>query len=83
MGPHKGKTLLHKFILEIIFSRISWPISVKLNANYPCMKGIQVRLDKGRDPHQRGNNHKNSSIGWDHLKLLFSRTNDAGKLRFI
>jgi hypothetical protein len=26
------------------------------------MKGIQVCLDKGTDPHQKGDNHKNANI---------------------
>jgi hypothetical protein len=51
-------------------------ISIKLDATYLCMKGIQVCLDKETNPHQRGNNHENPNIGWVHLKILFSRTND-------
>jgi hypothetical protein len=63
MGPHLGKTFLHVLILEKIFSKTSWPISIKLHANYPCMKGIQVCLDKGTNPRQRKDNHKNADIG--------------------
>jgi hypothetical protein len=37
-----GKTFLHKIILEKIFSKTTWSISVKLDANYPCIKGIQM-----------------------------------------
>jgi hypothetical protein len=49
-----GKTLLQKLVLEKkIFYKTSRPISMKLYANYPCMKGIQVCLDKGSGPHQR------------------------------
>jgi hypothetical protein len=58
------------------------PISIKIHAKYPCIKGIQVCLDKGTDPHQRGDNNKNANIGWPgHLKI-FSRTNDPEKLKF-
>jgi hypothetical protein len=46
------------------------------------MKGNQVCLDNGTDPHQRGDNHKNANIGWGHSKILFSRTNDPEKLKF-
>jgi hypothetical protein len=61
-------------------------MSIKLDANYPCMKGIQVVvvfffLDKGTYPHQRGDNHKNANIGCGYLKILFSRTNDPEKLK--
>jgi hypothetical protein len=31
-------------------------------------------LNKGPDPFQRGDNHKNVKIGWGLLKLSFSRT---------
>jgi hypothetical protein len=45
---------LHKLILEKkIFSKTSFPISIKLDANYPCMKEIQACSDKGTDAHQR------------------------------
>jgi hypothetical protein len=42
-------------------------ISIKLNINYPWMKGIQVYLNKGPGPLQRGDNHKNVKMGWDLL----------------
>jgi hypothetical protein len=88
LGRSDGTTIggknsfLHKFILEkIFFAKTSWPISIKLDVNYPCMKRIQVCLNKGTDPHQRGDNRKNANVGWGHLKF-FSRTNDPEKLRF-
>jgi hypothetical protein len=46
-----------------IFSKTSWPISIKLDANYPFMKGIQVYVNKRPNPHQREDNHKNANIG--------------------
>jgi hypothetical protein len=65
MGQQLGKTFLHKTIFEKkIFSKISRPMSIKLDANYLCMKVIQVSLNKGTDPHQRGDNHKNANMGW-------------------
>jgi hypothetical protein len=39
-------------------------------------------LNKGPDPLQRGDNHKNEKMGWGFLKT-FSRTTGPGKLRFI
>jgi hypothetical protein len=69
-GATMGKTILQMFIhvLEKIFSRTSRPVSIKLDPNYPCMKGIQPCSNKGPDPYQRINNHKNAKIGWGQLK---------------
>jgi hypothetical protein len=47
--------------------------SIKLNTNYPWVKGIQFCSNKGPGPFQRGDNHKNIKMGWDHLNI-FSRT---------
>jgi hypothetical protein len=38
------------------------------------VKGIQVCSNKGPGPLQRRDNHKNVNMGWDHLKIFFSRT---------
>jgi hypothetical protein len=38
------------------------------------VKGIQVCSNKGPDPLQRGDNHKNVKMGWGHFKIFFSRT---------
>jgi hypothetical protein len=46
------------------------------------MKGIKNCSNKGPGPFQRGDNHKNTEIGWSQLKS-FSRTTDPEKLRFI
>jgi hypothetical protein len=46
-GARKEKTILHTFIWGEIFSRTSKPISIKLNANYPCMRGIKIYSNKG------------------------------------
>jgi hypothetical protein len=35
------------------------------------VKGIQVCSNKGSCPFQRGDNHKNVKMGWDHLKIFF------------
>jgi hypothetical protein len=65
------------FILKIIFfSRTSTPISIKLNANHPWVKGILNCTDNGPDPLQRGDNHKNTKMGWGRLKVFFSRTTE-------
>jgi hypothetical protein len=49
------------FILKkIFFSRTSMPISIKLGANHPLVKGILNCTDKGPGPLQRGDNHKNA-----------------------
>jgi hypothetical protein len=46
------------------------------------VKGIQVCSREGAGPLQRGDNHKNAKIGWDHLKIFFSRTTGPGKFKF-
>jgi hypothetical protein len=46
------------------------------------VKGIQVCTNKGANPLQRGDNNKNAKIGWDYLKILFSRTIGPEKYRF-
>jgi hypothetical protein len=38
------------------------------------MKGNQVCSNKGPGPFQRGDDHKNEKMGWDLLKIFFSRT---------
>jgi hypothetical protein len=38
------------------------------------VKEIQVYLNKGLGPLQRGDNHNNMKMGWGHLKIFFSRT---------
>jgi hypothetical protein len=54
-----------------IFSRTSWPDSIKLNTNYLWVKEIQICSNKGPGPLQRGDNHKNIKMG-GHL-IIFSR----------
>jgi hypothetical protein len=49
--------------------KTSRPISIKLDANCPCMRGVQVCSNKGPGPHQKGDNHKNAIIGWGCLKI--------------
>jgi hypothetical protein len=67
---------------KIFFSKTSRPISIKIDANYPCMKEIQVCLDKGTNPYQMEDNHKKWKYRLGHLKILFSRINDPEKLKF-
>jgi hypothetical protein len=54
------------FILKKIFSRTSTPISIKLGANHPWVKGILNCTDKEPGPLQRGDNHKNAKIWRGH-----------------
>jgi hypothetical protein len=61
---------------QIFFSRTSWPISIKLGTNRPWVKGILNYSNKGPGPFQREDNHKNAKMGWDHLKIFFSRTTE-------
>jgi hypothetical protein len=48
---------------------------MKVNTNHPWVKGIQVCSNKGPDPLQMGDNHKNLKMGWGHL-TIFIRTQD-------
>jgi hypothetical protein len=63
----------------MFYSRTSRPNSIKLNTNYPLMKGIKVSSNKGPGTIQRGDNHKNV-LG--HLKILFLRTMKPKKAEF-
>jgi hypothetical protein len=38
------------------------------------VKENQVCSNKGPDPLQRGEKHKNEKMGWGNLKMFFSRT---------
>jgi hypothetical protein len=57
-----------------IFFRTTEPNSIKLGTNYPWVKRIQACSDKGQDPLQRGDNHKNVNMGWGHFKIFFTRS---------
>jgi hypothetical protein len=46
------------------------------------VKRIQACSNKGSDPLQRGDNHRNVRNAWGHLKILFLRTMKPGKLNF-
>jgi hypothetical protein len=46
------------------------------------VKGIQVCLNKGPGPLQRGDNHKHVKKSWGHLKILFLRTMKPEKAEF-
>jgi hypothetical protein len=46
--------------MENIFSRTSRPISIKLDKNHPCIKGIQVLFKGGII----------AKIGWGNLKIF-------------
>jgi hypothetical protein len=39
------------------------------------VKAIKICSNKGSGSLQRGDNCKNLKMGWDHLKIIFSRTN--------
>jgi hypothetical protein len=73
LDPQWGEPFSHVSILEKksfkMFSRTSTPISVELDTNHLCIKGIQVGTNKGLL--QRGDNYNNAKIGWGHLKYFF------------
>jgi hypothetical protein len=59
------------FILKKIFSRTSWPISIKLGTNHPLVKEILDYTNKGPVPLQRGYNHKKCKNLAKSLKKFF------------
>jgi hypothetical protein len=56
-------------ILKKIFSRTSRPISIKLGANHPWVKGILNCSNEGPGPLQRGDNYKNGVESFKNLLL--------------
>jgi hypothetical protein len=64
------------------FSRTRWPISIKLDAYHPWVKGILNYSKQGPGPLQRGDNHKNAKMEWGHLKILLSRIIEIEELIF-
>jgi hypothetical protein len=65
----------------IFFKKSSSPepagqFSIKLGTHHPWVKGILNCLNKGPGPPQRGDNHKNTKMGWGHLKIFSSRTTE-------
>jgi hypothetical protein len=67
---------------KIIFSRTSRPVSIILCTNHPYLKGIQYCTNQGPGHFQRGDNLKNAKMGWNHLKIFFSRTTEPEELIF-
>jgi hypothetical protein len=53
-GDNSERVKIHRKFLKIFFSRTSRPKSIKLGANYPLVKRIQVCSNKGPGPLQRG-----------------------------
>jgi hypothetical protein len=72
-NEYKYKGNLKKYI----FSRTSWPISIKLGINHRLVKGILNYSNKGPGPLQRGYDYKKAKMGWSHLKIFFSRTAES------
>jgi hypothetical protein len=81
-GPQKGKLYLHVFILNKIFSRTSWPNSIKLGTNAISVKRIKNCSKEGPGSFPRGDNNINAKIGWENLKIFFSRTTEPEELIF-
>jgi hypothetical protein len=61
-GGNSKRVKLHIKFFKMFF-RTSRPKSIKVETNYPWMKGIQVSSDKGPGRLQRGDNHKNVRMG--------------------
>jgi hypothetical protein len=72
-GDNSERVNIHRKFFKIFFSRTSRPNSIKLNTNYPYVKGIQVCTNKGPGPLQRGDNHKNKKNGVGSFKNLLMK----------
>jgi hypothetical protein len=57
MGDNCKRVEIHWIFLKI-FSRTTWPISIKLGTNHPWVKGIPNCSNEESGPLQRGDNHK-------------------------
>ena len=57
------------------------PISIKLGINHPCGKGPIVQI-KGQVLFKGEMNLENAKMGWGHLKILSSRTNEPESFVF-
>jgi hypothetical protein len=75
-GDNSKRVKIHRKFLKI-FSRTSRPKLIKLNTNYPWVKGIQVCSNKGPGTIQSGDNHKNVKMGW--VKNLILKNYEARK----
>jgi hypothetical protein len=63
------------FILKKI-SRTSWPVSMTLGTNHPWVKRIENCSKEGPGCFPRGDNHMNTKVGWNHFKIILSRTTE-------
>jgi hypothetical protein len=76
-GDDSKRVKYTEHILKSSFpQRTSWPISIRLGANHPWVRGILNCSNKGPHPLQRVDNHKNAEMGLGHLKIFFSRTTE-------
>ena len=85
-GDDSERVKIHWKSLKI-FSRTSRPISIKLATNHSWVKEILNCTNKGPGPLQRGDNYKNTKLGWGHLKISVEILNAASvlilKLNFV
>jgi hypothetical protein len=80
-GDNSKRIKIHKIFSKTSPLQIRKLHSIKLDTNYPWVKGIQVRLNKGSGPLQSGENYKNVKMGWGHLNIFFSRITCPEKLK--
>jgi hypothetical protein len=74
-GDNSKRVKIHRKFIKI-FSRTSRPISIKLGVNHFWVKEILKFSNKWPGPLQRKDDYKNAKMGWDHLKIFFSRTTE-------
>jgi hypothetical protein len=79
---HMKGNAFAKVEIKIFFSQTSLPNSIELGTNHPWVKGIHTYSNKGPDPLQKGDYHKNLKIGLGYFKVFFSRTTGPETLKF-
>ena len=72
--PDLSWALLKAQAIGIMIAWVTINISTKLVTKYPWVKGIQVYLNDGPSPSQRGANWEMIKINFELIKILFSRT---------
>jgi hypothetical protein len=68
-----------EFKTKIFFYRTSKPKLIKPCTYNPWVKGIQVCLNRGSGPFQRGDNRKNGVGSFKNLKILILKNYEARK----
>jgi hypothetical protein len=73
-GATIGKTIFACVYIEKKNLLQNQQANFKHGTNHHWVKGILNCSNKGSDPLQRRNNHKNAKMRWGHLKIFLKTT---------